>query len=133
MSVKISLANVIRDAAGISALAVSIQKMGKKLDKDIQIALASAAIHAHEHGQVTPLNDVLDKLPSGARGNAARAYVEAFAPVRWHKKNKAFTCDADKMKADILAEDASEETKAFLVDLLETEWLGFKPEGDFKP
>lgn len=131
-SVKLVRSDLVLDMAAIGTMAMEIQAEGRALDKKVQVALASASIFAHLHGNVTPLNNVLESLSKGMRTIAAKSYAEAFAPVRWNKKKKEFATQTEARHADILADDASEKAQALLAQILTVEWLDFKPEPDFK-
>ncbi|MGL4518665.1 MAG: hypothetical protein ACRCUJ_02900 [Phocaeicola sp.] len=132
-SVKLVRTDLVLDGNAIAELSMVIQAEGRAQDKRVQVALASATIFAHMHGNVTPLNQVLVSLSKGMRTNAAKAYAEDMAPVRWNKKKKEFATQTEARHADILEEGASDAAKALLATILETEWLSYKPEGDFKP
>ena len=97
----------------------SIKSRGKKLDRDIQIAALSAMQHHVEHGVVTLINRLIDAMPSGARVNALREYIETFGGVRY---------DADTKKMVHMR------GKAFqLDDAMKIMWCDFKPEQAYKP
>lgn len=131
-SVKLVRSDLVLDMAAIGNMAMEIQAEGRALDKKVQVALASSTIFAHLHGNVTPLNNVLDSLSKGMRTIAAKSYAEAFAPVRWNKKKKEFATQTEARHADILAEDATEAAQSLLEKILTVEWLDFKPEPEFK-
>ncbi|MGL4640285.1 MAG: hypothetical protein ACRCVX_11255 [Shewanella sp.] len=131
-NVKLVRGDLVLDGGAINELSMTIKAEGRAQDKRIQIALASATIFAHMHGNVTPLNNVLESLAKGMRTNAAKAYAEAFAPVRWNKKRKEFATQTERRHADILADDASDEAAELLGKILNVEWLDFKPEPEFK-
>lgn len=127
---KITLAQVISGTDAIVAAAKNVKAEGKKLDQQIQVVLASGALHAHIHGDWTIANTVIENLSRGIRTNAAKGYVEAFYPVRFNKKTKAFVYSKEKRLSDVTE---NKERKEFLDALLTTDWLCFKPETDFVP
>ncbi|WWV91996.1 hypothetical protein [Escherichia phage PJNS034] len=122
----ILIADLIRNADGVNSLADSIQSEGKKLDNMIHLALASATVLVHEHGDVTVLNRVINKLSSGVRTNAARAFAETFAPVTFDKKAKEFRFNKHKRNEAFIDSEAAKE-------MCETVWTKFRPEPEYKP
>lgn len=134
----IGLSNVLSRSA-MGAAIESIKLEGKKYDQSIQIALVSGALHAHKHGDFDLLNQIIASLSAGLRTNAARDWVLEFGPVKWDKKKKAFIHAPSKVIANIVSGDDAdsyamvEETKAKLEKMLNTDWLSFRPEKDFKP
>lgn len=124
-SVAMKADQLIRNVADIKGLALRIQTEGRKVDAMIQVALCSATVHAYAHGDVTLLNDLVGKLSTGIRTNSAKAFVEAFAPVRWNQQKKEF-----RMKKERMVENF-EATEAF-TKMLATEWLSFRPEPEYK-
>lgn len=128
-TLKIAISDIIIGTDAINAASLEVKAEGAKLDKQIQIVLASACIHAHQHGDFTMVNTVVNNLSKGIRSNAAKGYGEAFGPVRWNKKDKAFVFDANKRRAEVLTDAAHAD---FLKNLLETDWLSFRPEPEFR-
>ncbi|WXX18533.1 hypothetical protein TacPo2_78 [Pantoea bacteriophage TacPo2] len=122
----ITINDIIRDAAGINSLADTIMAEGKKLDGMIHLALASATVLAHEHGDITVLNRVISKLSAGIRSNAARAFAETFAPVTFDKKAKEFRFNKNKRNEAFIDSEAAKE-------MCETVWTKFRPEPEYKP
>lgn len=122
----ISINDLIRNADGVNSLADTVAAEGKKLDGMIHLALASAVVLVHEHGDVTVLNRVISKLSAGIRTNAARAFAETYAPVTFDKKEKAFRFNKHKRNEDFINSEAAKE-------MCETVWTKFRPEPEYKP
>lgn len=123
-TLSLNVNELVKGSENIKGLFSGIKAEGAKLDKQIQIALASGAIHAHVHGDWGMAITALESLSKGMRTTAARGYIEAFYPVRWNKKTKTFVFEKSLRFADI-------ETNPELTDmyqaLLTTDWLSFKP------
>lgn len=90
----------------IKQLMAAIGKIGKaaaKLTKDVQTVAVECAIHAVEHGNVTPANELVESLGKGMRRASLRAWFEANTPMFLPKGKDKFGFDAGrakKMKAE---------------------------------
>lgn len=117
--------NIIRDSAALTSYMGEVKKTGKALDKSIQIMLASACAHLHQHGTIDVVNTALDSVNKGARLNAAKEYIERFAPANWNEKAKKFVYAKGKKLENF------EETPKFQT-MLDTFWADLKPEAPFR-
>ena len=81
--------------ADIEKAAKSIKTRSGSLSKDTHIALVSAIKHIEEHGNVQPLNAIIDGMSKGL-GNRAKAWAEAFGKVTWDGKQKFLAFDKSK-------------------------------------
>lgn len=72
---------LITNKAELTKAIASIASRGKKLDGDIQIAAMSVCCHAHQHGDVTLLNQLYNAMPRGARASALTLFLVRFGPV----------------------------------------------------
>jgi hypothetical protein len=110
----------IRTAASdLSHSIASIKRRGKRLDKDIQSAALGAIAHHALHGQVGPINNLIDAMPAGSRVNALREYIETFGAVTYDPAIKKFVHSKIK-KADIKG-------------ALKSTWTSHKPDPEYKP
>lgn len=93
----------------IKQLMAAIGKIGKasaKLTRDVQTVAVECAIHAVEHGNVTPANELVESLGKGLRRASLRAWFETNTPMFIPKGKDKFGFDAQRakdMKADIPA------------------------------
>ncbi|MGL5583207.1 MAG: hypothetical protein ACRDCE_19925 [Cetobacterium sp.] len=121
--------DLVKGTNNIAGFIGEIATTGKKLDRMIQIGLCSVVAHAHAHGDYTQVNNIIESLPAGVRTNAARSFVESFAPVRWNKKTKKFVFEGSKR-------DENFEGSAKFNTMMSTDWLSFKADkngaDDFK-
>ena len=110
---------LISGAANIKAAIDSIERRGKKYDRDVQIAALSAMQHHIEHGDVTLINRLVDAMPKGSRVNALRAFIETFGAVRFDAESKTFL----HTKGKDCRMDAA----------MQIMWHEFKPEPAYQP
>lgn len=110
---------LISGAANIKAAIDSIERRGKKYDRDVQIAALSAMQHHIEHGDVTLINRLVDAMPKGSRVNALRAFIETFGAVRFDAESKKFV----HVKGGTFRLD----------DAMQIMWNEFKPETAYQP
>lgn len=93
----------------IKQLMQAIGRIGKaaaKLTKDVQAVAVECAIHAVEHGNVTPANELVASLGKGLRRASLRAWFETNTPMFIPKGKDTFGFDsqrAKEMKKDIPA------------------------------
>lgn len=110
---------LIAGAKSINAAIESIQRRGKKLDKDIQIAALSAMQHHVEHGDVTLINRLVSAMPKGSRVNALRTFIDTFGAVRYDTESKRFV----HVKGKTFNIEAA----------MKVMWTEFKPESAYTP
>ena len=110
---------LISGAANIKAAIDSIERRGKKMDRDIQVAALSAMQHHVEHGDVTLINRLVASMPKGMRVNALRAFIETFGAVRYDAESKLFM----HVKGGTFRID----------DAMAVLWNEFKPEAAYQP
>ena len=104
----------------------AIGKIGKsaaKLTKDVQGVAIECAMHAVEHGNVTPANELIEALGKGMRRASLRAWFELNTCMYLPKGKTALSLDSDRAK-DMRAEKPEDirETLAYLP------WEEAKPE-----
>lgn len=122
----IKLTDLFTSADEIRAAAAEIHEEGKKLDVKIHVMLCSGIVHSHVHGDYQILNDIIGKLSKGLRTNAAKEFVNKFAPVRWNGKKEGFVFDKNKRNEAFADSEAAETMLAKL-------WVEYRPEPDYKP
>lgn len=110
---------LISGAAQIKSAIDSIERRGKKYDRDVQIAALSAMQHHVEHGDVTLINRLVDAMPKGSRVNALRAFIEKFGAVRYDVESKKFV----HVKGGTFGLDGA----------MAVMWNEFKPDPDYQP
>ena len=105
MATKISL---ITTDAKIDDMIASISKRGKSIQNDIHRTACSIVRRWHESSDVSvavrQMNALLGAVPSMARANAFKAWVEAYATFVWDADNDCFTYH--KKRTKISLEDA---------------------------
>lgn len=116
---------IIRDSAALTTYMGEVKKTGKALDLSIQIMLASACAHLHQHGTIDVVNTALDSVNKGARLNAAKEFIDRFAPVNWNEKAKKFIYAKGKKVEDF-------EASPKFQTMLDTFWADLKPEAPFR-
>ena len=111
----------------------SIVSCGKRLDKSIQQFAVSAALHAVVNSNPCHINDLIENMPKGSRGNAIKDWFTTFGPVAWNAKTSKFDLDKD------LRDDGQAQLKAG-ADLPEviavailTPWTDFAPDPKYHP
>ena len=110
---------LISGSANIKTAIDSIERRGKKYDRDVQIAALSAMQHHVEHGDVPLVNRLVDAMPKGSRVNALRAFIETFGAVRFDAESKKFV----HVKGGTFRLD----------DAMQIMWNEFKPETAYQP
>lgn len=89
----VAMPKLINGVKDIEAAIASIQKAGKKLDRNIHIAGLSILNHIEEHGDITLAQRLIDAMPLGSRHHAMREWFIAFGKLKWNMKEKAFEYD----------------------------------------
>ena len=124
MATKISL---ITTDAKIDDMIASISKRGKSIQNDIHRTACSIVRRWHESGDVSvavrQMNALLAAVPSMARANAFKAWVEAYATFVWDADNDCFAYH--KKRTKISLEDAK--------TACATPFWEFKKEPEYKP
>ena len=97
-----------------------IRTNGAKLDNLIQEAAVGCIVHAAEHGDVRPANQLWDAMPNGSRRNALGMYLCQYGAIRINtgkdKEQARFKYKKD-FETDVAAARA-------------VMWHNFKPEKD---
>lgn len=109
----------------IKQLMAAIGKIGKaaaKLTKDVQGIAVECAIHAVEHGNVTPASELVESLGKGMRRASLRAWFETNTPMYIPKGKDRFAFDAERAKE--MRKDVAELREA----LMAKAWEDAKPE-----
>jgi len=124
MATKISL---ITTDAKINDMIASISKRGKSVQNDIHRTACSIVRRWHESGDVSvsvrQMNALLAAVPSMARVNAFKAWVEAYATFVWDTDNSCFAYHNKRTKI------ALDDAKAACA----TPFWEFKKEPEYKP
>lgn len=110
----------------IKQLMAAIGKIGKaaaKLTKDVQAVAVECALHAVDHGNVTPANELVESLGKGMRRASLRAWFETNTPMFIPKGKDKFGFDGQRAK-DMKAEDRA----AIRERLMALPWEDAKPE-----
>lgn len=119
------------------------KRTGKLWETQVQIAAMNAALHAHVHGNITAVNDLVNQLPKGARSNTLKAWFETHAPVVWQKvivegketKDERFFYMSEKAKDIVLNGDKGKVSPAcpVAVAMSSDNWGSHKTEPEYKP
>jgi|TARA_Y100000289_G_scaffold2695_1_gene2572 hypothetical protein len=124
MATKITL---ITTDAKIDDMIASISKRGKSIQKDIHRTACSIVRRWHESSDVSvavrQMNALLAAIPSMARANAFKAWVEAYATFVWDADNSCFAYHAKRTKISL------DDAKAACA----TPFWEFKKEPEYKP
>lgn len=110
----------------IKQLMAAISRIGKaaaKLTKDVQTVAVECALHAVDHGNVTPANELVESLGKGMRRASLRAWFETNTPMFIPKGKDKFGFDGQRAK-DMRAEDRA----ALRERLMALPWEDAKPE-----
>lgn len=93
----IAKTSIIRGAANINSTFRALVGKRSELVGEINLALASSIAHAHEHGDVTVLNQWATLYPAKSTGNAqVMAFIKKFAPAKFQKDVGEFKLDRNK-------------------------------------
>ena len=120
-----------KDAIIAAMVAVNIE--GKKWQEQVQVVVVSTCLHIHEHGDYRILNSLLREFPKGGKSTALVGYLNTFAPVAIEVKGQEVEIkyNGDRRQLPNLqhSEDTAivEEYKQFLTDMINTNWVDFKP------
>jgi hypothetical protein len=110
----------------IKQLMQAIGRIGKaaaKLTKDVQTVAVECALHAVDHGNVTPANELVESLGKGMRRASLRAWFEKNTCMFIPKGKDKFGFDSQRAKA-MKAEDRA----ALRERLMALPWEEAKPE-----
>lgn len=110
----------------IKQLMQAIGRIGKtaaKLTRDVQAVAVECALHAVDHGNVTPANELVVNLGKGMRRASLRAWFETNTCMFIPKGKDAFGFDAPRA-AKLKAEDRAELRER----LMALPWEEAKPE-----
>ena len=118
---------VLLTQADTKTLIGKIKTAGKKLDDMIQTALQCSAIHAHQHGDITLLQGVLEALPKGSRSVAVKDWMLKHAPLGFDEKGGMVFIRSYDVK--------DETTRQIAIELCikAIHWTECKPEAPFVP
>lgn len=119
--------SLIKTDAKIDEMIASIGNRGKTLQNDIHRTACSIIRRWHESGDVSvavrQMNALLEAIPSMARANAFKAWVEAYATFVWNNEDKCFAYHKNRTKISL------EDAKA----AIQTPFWEFKKEPEYKP
>lgn len=110
---------LLTSAAVINKAIDSIQRRGKKLDDDIQLAGLSCLNHIEQHGDDTLLNRLWGAMPRGSRRNAL---------IEWALKYGKVKLNEDKGTAKERPVVYNREGGTDLDGAIEQPWYECKPE-----
>lgn len=109
----------------IKQLMQAIGRIGKaaaKLTKDVQVVAVECAIHAVQHGNVTPANELVASLGKGLRRASLRAWFETNTPMFIPKGKDTFGFDSERAK------EMKKDIPALRERLMALPWEEAKPE-----
>lgn len=104
-----------------------IKTAGAKLDERIQTAGLSVISHAHQHGDITVVNQLFLALPKGARSKALAEWLLAFGNVQ-KNTDKASAKLAPFSYAKDRTAKGEEELGKVMTAATDTPWYKFAPE-----
>jgi hypothetical protein len=117
------LENLIMDIKQLMQAIGRIGKAAAKLTKDVQAVAVECALHAVDHGNVTPANELVENIGKGMRRASLRAWFEKNTCMFIPKGKDKFGFDSERAKA-MKAEDRA----ALRERLLALPWEDAKPE-----
>jgi len=85
----------------------SIKLRGKNLDILIQTTAIGAIVHAMEHGNNTPLTNLVNAMPKSGRKQALIKYLVDHTPYNWKSDKEKFTKPKNP-KRQFMLEEAKE-------------------------
>lgn len=118
---------LIVGASNISKEIGLIKNAGAKLDERIQTAGLSVISHAHQHGDISVVNQLFLALPKGARGKALAEWLLAFGNVQ-KNMDKASAKLAPFSYAKDRTAKGGEELAKVMTAAADTPWYKFAPE-----
>ena len=126
--------NVTSDHDMIVAMTESISKSVKRLQDQLHIAVCSVILHAVEHGNSTPTNNLFNAVGAGKgaalRTNAMKLFVLEAGPFTYNDETKAFELDKERAKAERAKFEAA--PAEYVKALAATPWNEAKPQAEFK-
>ena len=85
----------------------SIKLRGKNLDILIQSTAIGGIVHAMEHGNNTPLTNLVNVMPKSGRKQALIKYLVDHTPYNWNNEKEKFTKPKNP-KRQFMLEEAKE-------------------------
>lgn len=110
---------------GFKSLIDKIRNDTRKLMENINLCAASCIVHGVVHGQVTPMNDLINAMGDGLRANAMRKFFEGCGPVTWDDEDKRLVYD--RSKATALKRDYNKDKVKFTSALVREPYYKFSP------
>ena len=90
----------LKTGKALDRLISSIAKTATQLTIDIHLACLSAAAHAAEHGNCTPINTLCDVAKDVTHNNGTMRWMDEYCPwVKYSTKDKAFVMNTEFRKA----------------------------------
>lgn len=126
---------VSSDAENIKGQVDWIGKSMKQITDRLHITVCSCLLHVVEHGNSTPLNDLMDQVGKGKgavlRVNALKQFVVERAEVDFDEETEKFTVNKVGAKAERAKFNAA--PAEYIRALSATPWNEAKPEPKFHP
>ena len=94
---------IIQGTKALNALITKIGRNATSLKQDIHNACVSACLHHVEHGDVGPINRLIDVTKDVVHNNAIHRWFETYGCLTWDTKTKLFKhnkAKVDEAKAD---------------------------------
>lgn len=122
----------------LDKLIVTIGGMAKRLTRDLHIACLSAAVHAAEHGNCTPINKLCEIAKDVTHNNAVTRWFGEYCQfVQWDTKEKAFVMNTVFRNAQLKegGQLADGVLDAYITTTLDTAktYLEFTPPPAYQP
>lgn len=121
----------------VNAMIAGVRTMGTQFQAAIKVAAASAVVHALQHGNSTPINDLIEAMGKHTRANSLKKWAIEVGPFVWakdpadDKSTAMLRMNADK-KAVMLAAYEADPAAANL-NMIALPFWEFDPEPAFKP
>lgn len=97
----INVNTLVRGQANIVSAFSALTGRRADLIKETNLLLVSSIVHAHEHGDITVLNQWATAFPAKSTSNAqVMAFIRKFAPAKWVKADSAFKMDKGSRVAE---------------------------------
>jgi hypothetical protein len=121
----------------VNAMIAGVRTSGQQFQAMLKVAAASAVVHALQHGNSTPINDLIDAMGKHTRANSLKKWAIEVGPFVWAKdpadeKSKAMLrMNADKKAVMLLAYEA--DPAAANLNMIAKPFWEFDPEPVFQP
>jgi len=128
---------VTGDGEAVSAMVTGVRTMSTAIQAALKVAAASCVVHALEHGNSTPMHDLIEAIGKHSRANSLRKWALEVGPFVWAKDpedpKSTASLRMDANRRALLSAVYEADPEQVKLDLVSVPFWDFDPEPEFKP